>query len=325
MSDGRYIDERTGALDGEGAQQESRRAIEAKIPFDVRQSPAARDGDDPTYYERPVLKEPVWIWAVPAYFHAGGVAGASAVLAAAAQLRGDDMRRIVRRGRWIGVLGAAVGGGLLVYDLGRPERFYNMLRVFRPSSPMNVGSWILSAFAAFAGGAVVLPGALADLSGAAAGVAGLPVAGYTAVLVSNTSVPLWSEIRRTLPALFVASAVSGAASVYELMDLDDAEARAVRTYGVLGRFAELGAALAVEKEADRVPQVGKALKEGVAGALWKASKACTAASLALAVARRRRAAGVLGTAGSLAVRFAIFHAGKAAAADPRATFHSQRR
>ena len=32
---------------------------------------------------------------------------------------------------------------LLISDLGRPERFLNMLRVFKVTSPMSVGSWIL--------------------------------------------------------------------------------------------------------------------------------------------------------------------------------------
>ena len=34
---------------------------------------------------------------------------------------------------------------LLITDLGRPARFYNMLRVFKVTSPMSVGSWILAA------------------------------------------------------------------------------------------------------------------------------------------------------------------------------------
>ena len=78
-----------------------------------------------------------------------------------------------------------------------------------------------------------------------------------------------------------------------------------------------------------VPQVGKAMKEGVAGRVWRLSKVATGASLLLSMLpggsrRRRVVAGVLGTAGSLGVKVAIFHAGKASARDPRATFHQQR-
>src|SRR5918912_3378961 len=95
-----------------------------------------------TYYDRPVLKEPVWIWAVPAYFYVGGVAGAAATLGAVTALsRDDDLEVLARRCRALAAGGTVAGSALLVYDLGRPERFLNMLRVFRPSSPLNVGSW----------------------------------------------------------------------------------------------------------------------------------------------------------------------------------------
>ena len=43
----------------------------------------------------------------------------------------------------------------LVHDLGRPARFLNMLRVFKPTSPMSVGVWILSAYAPAAGAAAL--------------------------------------------------------------------------------------------------------------------------------------------------------------------------
>ena len=33
------------------------------------------ESTDITYYDRPVLKPPVWIWTVPAYFFVGGLAG----------------------------------------------------------------------------------------------------------------------------------------------------------------------------------------------------------------------------------------------------------
>jgi len=86
----------------------------------------------------------VWIWAVPAYFYAGGVAGASAILAAAAgRLGGDDTENLVVRARWIAAVSGGAGSVLLIHDLGRPRRFLHMLRVFRPTSPMSVGSWIM--------------------------------------------------------------------------------------------------------------------------------------------------------------------------------------
>src|SRR5277367_6920381 len=35
---------------------------------------------------------------------------------------------------------------LLVLDLGDPLRFHHMLRVFKPSSPMSLGTWCLTIF-----------------------------------------------------------------------------------------------------------------------------------------------------------------------------------
>jgi formate-dependent nitrite reductase membrane component NrfD len=91
-----------------------------------------------TYYDRPILKQPVWIWTVPAYFYVGGVAGAALVLGAVAQLTGDsELRRLVRTCRSIGAAGHVIGSALLIYDLGRPSRFFNMLRVFNVKSPLS--------------------------------------------------------------------------------------------------------------------------------------------------------------------------------------------
>jgi formate-dependent nitrite reductase membrane component NrfD len=338
--DGRNIDPQRGILEGEASEQEvpDRRAeTQGAVPYDVwPEVPSDRPPGEITYYDRPVLKEPVWIWAVPAYFFVGGAAGAAAVLGGAAQLAGnDDLRDLVSRCRRIAAAGDALGTALLIHDLGRPARFLNMLRVFRPTSPMSVGSWVLatsaplttvSAFLANRDGALRI---LGDLAGLGAGVVGMPLTGYTAVLLSNTAVPLWQETRRSLPALFTSSAMSSAASLLESMELDDAAARAVHRFGLAGKAAELMAMTVFERDASRIERVGRALREGLAGALWKSSKALSGASLALSLLPRRRrgirtAAGVMGMAGSLALRFAVFHAGKASARDPRATFRQQR-
>ena len=337
--DGRNIDPELGVLVGEGAHQAvpDRRAEEqGTVPYDVwRQVPGRAEGEV-TYYDRPVLKEPVWIWAVPAYFYFGGVAGASAVLGAAVQLAGGrELRDLTVRCRRVAAVSGAVGTGLLIYDLGRPERFLNMLRVFRPSSPMSVGSWVLAAAGPLTAGSAILArrrgyaGFLGDLAGLGAGLVGMPQVGYTAVLLSNTAVPMWQDTRRSLPPLFTASAVSSAASALELMDLEDDEERVVHRFGLMGKVAELAAMAAVEREAGRVERVGRPLREGLSGALWRAARGLTAASLVLSLLpgrsrRKRLASGVLGSAGGIALRFAVFQAGKASARDPRATFQHQR-
>ncbi|MDP9476821.1 MAG: polysulfide reductase NrfD, partial [Actinomycetota bacterium] len=153
------------------------------------------------YYGRPVLKEPTWTWEIPWYFFAGGLAGASSGLAVAARLAGND--ELARRALLAALGGAAVSPVLLIMDLGRPGRFYNMLRVVKPTSPMNVGTWILTAFGPSAGFAAlndvlgVFP-RLGRLSEWSAALLGPALATYTAVLVADTSIPVWHEARREL-------------------------------------------------------------------------------------------------------------------------------
>ena len=337
--DGRHIDPRLGRLEGEGADQRTGGdKAEDLQPYTNGPPPAGTPSSegDPTYYDRPVLKEPVWIWAVPAYFYAGGLAGASAILAEATDsLGGRGTGDLVVRARWVAALAGATGSALLVHDLGRPERFLHMLRVFRPISPMSVGSWILATAAPIFGDAALtsrarreagLLGRTLSFAGAALG---LPLTTYTAVLLSNTAVPVWQETRRSLPFLFAASAAGSSAAVLELSSLNDEENHIVRRFGIAARASEIVAASLVEREASRVARVGRPFKEGVSGSLWAASKALTVASLVLCAVSRRRPwarwlAGAIGTGAALATRFAIFQAGKASARDPRATFHQQR-
>ena len=291
---------------------------------------------DVTYYGRPLLKEPVWIWAVPLYFYSGGAAGAAAALGAAAQsANADELRGLITRCRTIASAGTLIGSALLIYDLGRPSRFLNMLRVFRPSSAMNLGSWLLAGASSLSAGSAMFARSrglgrwLGNAAGVGAGLFGLPVSGYTAVLLSDTAVPLWQTTRTTLPALFVASSMSSAASLLEFMELSETEEAIVRRLDLAAGTAELAAAVLVQKQASETPEVGRALEEGLGGALWKTSTVLSAASLGLTLLPGRgRFKGILGallgTAGGLAVRFAVFHAGKASALDPKATFAGQR-
>jgi formate-dependent nitrite reductase membrane component NrfD len=339
--DGRGIDPSLGVLAGEAAGQKvpadryRRGTSEGAAPLDLRDRPPEAHDQGGGYYGRPVLKEPVWMWAVPAYFYVGGLGGASAVLGAAAQLTGGP-RRLVERCRWTTTAAVVVSTGLLIFDLGRKERFLNMLRVFRRTSPMSVGSWVLAASGGAASSAAVLSGtdgllgALGDVSGAGAGVLGMPLAGYTAVLLSNSAVPAWREARRSLPFLFVSSAMNAAASVLEMMDLDEDEARVVQRFGTFGRAAELVAGVLVEREVAGKELTALAYKEGVAGSLWRGGEALAAASLGVGMLPsrtrlKRLGSGLTGSAAAAASKFAVFYAGKASTRDPRTTFEAQKR
>ncbi|HVV82999.1 MAG TPA: NrfD/PsrC family molybdoenzyme membrane anchor subunit [Kofleriaceae bacterium] len=273
-----------------------------------------------TYYDLPVVKAAPWKGFIPAYFYLGGLAGAAATLAAAAELAGDHAR--ARDLHWIAALGDAAGAVCLVADLGRPSRFHYMMRVFRPTSPMNLGTWILSG-AAFTGGLALLrslrgrrgPGVV----GVASAVTGSMLSTYTGVLVGNTAIPVWASTRRRLPVWFAASSAASLASLLEVV-----RGSAPRPYSVLAKAAEVVTTVAVERAA-ATAGVDRPLRTGRSGRMWRGAKWLGLASLAATVLRRPRLAGVLGTAAALLGRFAIVDAGQASAADPRATFEPQRR
>lgn len=254
-----------------------------------------------TYYDRPLLKEPVWEIDIPIYYYLGGAAGAALVLAAAAQFDGaPGLGPFVRRCQSIGIIGCSAGGALLIHDLGRPSRFLNMLRVFRPTSPMNMGAWILSGTAPLAIAARLLPGAMSQAAGYGAGFLGLGLAGYTGVLLSNTAIPVYQNSRRLLPVLFLASAAATAASILDVMNEEPRATRITFAFGTAGRLAELAAGSSMP----------------ISGTLWRAATVLTALSLVVSVIpgqsrSRRRWAGVLGAAGSLCLRIAVHYAGKA--------------
>ncbi|AFE07886.1 formate dehydrogenase O putative subunit [Corallococcus coralloides DSM 2259] len=339
-ADGRNIDPRAGILEGEGSQQKVKDPEPARRGMDVLPTVPSRSGPDsaeaPSYYGMPVLKEPLWIWTVPAYFYVGGVAGAASVLGVTLEyLGGRRLERLAGRCHALATAGDIVSAGLLIHDLGRPSRFLNMLRVFRPTSPMSVGSWVLAGSGAVNTAAFVLrrmPGMLGGV-GRAAGVMGavlgLPLAGYTAVLVSNTAVPLWQQVGRTLPLFFMSSATASAGSLLSLFPHTDAEERVLRRFRIAGKVAELFTREAVELEARQVVEVGKPLRTGASGALWMLSRTCSMAGLVMDVLPGRArwkqvTADVLSTVGAVAARYAVIQAGKTSARNPQATFQGQR-
>lgn len=304
--DGRNLDLRIAEERGEGATIEIRTPDEAwPVPSDAETTASTID----TYYDLPVVKAAPWRWYVPAYFYAGGLAGAAATLAP------FSSHQLAHRLHWIAALGDAAGAAFLIADLGRPARFHHMLRVFRPSSPMNVGTWILGA--AGTSSALALVGY--KPASIASAIAGSMLSTYTGVLVGNTAVPLWNATRRALPVWFAASSAASLASILELVT-----PRRPRSYVIGAKLAEL-VGRAVVGDAAREADVAAPLHEGRAATLWKAARWLSVASLAGTLLGRPRLAGLLGTTAGLLSRFAFVEAGHSSAADPRATFEPQRR
>jgi hypothetical protein len=291
----------------------------------------AHDHPGDSYYGSPIINPPVWEERnVAGYLFAGGLAGASSVLAAAADL--SARRQLARTARL--TAGGAIGLSLtaLVADLGRPRRFLNMLRVLKPTSPMSVGSWLLAAYAplnATATACEVLGRAprAGRAAGIGAGLLGPLVSTYTAALIADTAVPVWHEGRRELRFVFAGSAAAAAAGA-GLIGTPRAENAPARRMAVLGALGELAASQLMER---RLGSVGEALHTPPADTRLRAAKLLTAAGAvgAATVARhgRRRAAatGVALLTGSALTRFGLFAAGMASARDPRHTIGPQRR
>jgi formate-dependent nitrite reductase membrane component NrfD len=282
-----------------------------------------------SYYGQPVIKEPVWTPEVPVYFFFGGLAGASAGLAALAEATGNQT---LARRAWLNALGGiAVSPLLLISDLGRPARFLNMMRLFKVTSPMSVGSWILSACGAAVSAAALdawtglLPrgGRAARL---AAGTLGMPLATYTAALIANTAVPVWHRARFTLPFVFAGSSAmsAGGAAAIATPARDAAPARRL---AIAGAVVAVGATQLMEH---RLGELAEPYSQKAAGKLKRAALALTIAGAGLMAATGRRregaaAAGTLLLAGAACERFAIFRAGFQSARDPKYTVGPQRR
>jgi hypothetical protein len=281
------------------------------------------------YYGRPVIKEPVWTPEIPLYFFTGGMAGASAGLAFMAETTGNE---VLARRAWAAAMGGiAVSPALLISDLGVPSRFLNMLRMFKVTSPMSVGSWILSGSGATTtlASANALTGLFPVLGRAAkpaAALLGLPLATYTGALIANTSVPVWHNARNMLPALFGAGAAASAGAAATILT-PVRDAAPARRLAIIGAAAELVATNVMEQ---KLGSLAEPYHEGPSGTLARTAKVLTAVG-AMAIGgwgHQRRSAAVLGGAallgGALAERFAVFRAGFASAKDPKFTVGPQR-
>jgi len=302
----------------QGAEPDSRGRVREASEEEIR-----------SYYGRAVLKEPTWTWEIPWYFFFGGLAGASSVLSLSARLAGNDA--LARPALLVALGGATVSPFLLIMDLGRPERFYNMLRVVKPTSPMSLGTWVLSVFGTSTGIAVasdvfgVLPRIGRALEAVSA-LLGPALSTYTAVLITDTSVPVWHEARRELPVVFAASSAASAGAAAAMLTSARDAAPACRL-AVGGALAELGTMELMKRRLGSF--LAEPYEKDEAGRFDKLSKVCTGAGAALTVlfGRRRASAaagGALIMAGSALARWSIFRAGFQSARDPKYTVIPQR-
>ncbi len=302
------------------------------------------DAEFTSYYGRPIVKPSPWTEDIPIYLFLGGLAGSSSLLGAAGAATGRPGMRAA--GRITALVALAGSGYFLVHDLGRPSKFYNMLRVAKVTSPMSVGTWFLTGFgvpAAVAGASDIVrlvppaviafvPGALLRLLHAVSGPAGVAAAAigpfvttYTAVLLADTATPAWHSARKQLPFVFAASATAAGAGLM-LGTVPLAESGPARVLSVAAATVELGAQVPMRKAMGIAEET---LHTGTAGRWHRLSQVATVAGGALAAVsgRSRALSAVSGAAlvvGSLATRFAIFDAGQDSARDPKYTVVPQR-
>lgn len=291
-----------------------------------------------SYYGRPVLKPPVWDWMIAAYLFTGGLSAGSAMLAAGADLTGRaGLRKVSRLSALASLLASMY---FLIADLGRPERFHHMLRVAKLSSPMSVGTWMLSAYGPGAGLSAVaemMPARLrrswvgkvlswaARPAGLSAAAVAPGVASYTAVLLSHTSVPAWKEAHRYLPFVFVGSAAASAGGLAMVL-APVAETGPARRMAVAGAGVEVAASRVMEK---RLDLIGEAYTTGKAHRLRQFSEVLTVGgAIGAAVAGRRRwalaASGAALITGSALQRLGVFEAGVESTRDPKYVVVPQR-
>ena len=302
----------------------------------------------PGYYDYPVVRRPVWTWEIPTYFWLGGIAGGAYATAALAERFGTtEDRRYTADGFYLAAAAAAACPPLLIADLGRPERFHHMLRIFKPLSPMNLGAWVLAAFAPtavvragrhaadsgrlsrpLAAIARLAPRGMTEIAGTLLGFA---LAGYTGVLLAATNVPLWAK-SKLLGGLFMASALSsGSAGISLTAARRRAPDKTLHRLGQIDRAAAVGEIAMLTGYLAQSGRAGRPLFSGrLAPAFWAGAAASTVMPLLLhgaaasssgkTLRRLSTAAAASSLLGALALRWSIFEAGKPSSEDQRASF-----
>lgn len=300
-----------------------------------REMAMVEDVEFESYYGRPVVKAPPWETPIGVYLFVGGLAGASGLLQAGAAISGNAELR--RNARLVAIAAVGVGTPSLVIDLGHPERFLHMLRVFKVSSPMSLGTWILGAYATGAAmtalnevdrltGERLSSGPLQVLlrlaegpSAVLQGLMGAPLAAYTAVLLGDTAVPTWNAARHGLPYVFVSSAslAAGGMAMALTSRKNAGPARLLAAAGVVGDIVGMHFTKSTMHPLESEP-----LEEGTPGRLLKwAERLAIAGGIGTLFARRSRtvavASGLALASASALTRFGVLHAGHESVKDPR--------
>jgi formate-dependent nitrite reductase membrane component NrfD len=274
----------------------------------------------------PFIHPPLWGWEVATYFWLGGTASGSAFVALACDAAGDHCSAAIARKVALGAVAPAPA--LLIADLGRPERFLNMTRIFKPRSPMNTGAWCLVAFSgsgALAVGCDLIgrPKAARTL-GALTALFGTYLGSYTGVLLACSAVPLWSGARTILGPAFVTTATATGAAATRLVLVasglphEHPTRRALGAIETAAMVTELSISALGER---RLGDAAGALSRGRPGLYFRTAKSLVGLGIALRLLARRTGprehdlASLTYLAAGLLFRFAWVYAGRTSARD----------
>ncbi len=297
--------------------------------LDDTRGPSRWDGS--TYYGREQVKAaPFNNWLVGGYIFLAGLSGGAALISTVLDVvRGDAGARVVRRGRLLSLLGPMVGSFGLIADLHTPKRFYNMLRLFKITSPMSIGSWILIAFGGCSAVTAACEGLglrrMARATQVPLAATGAGLGTYTASLLSATSTPLWAAAPCATAVRFAGSSVAAGAAALSLGETGGRIARDLDTITLAALSLELAATISADEAYHRTG-VAKAMESapGMADEIG-ATLLGTIVPIGLLVLSiagggrspmLSRAAALLALAGSATMRVAFMAAGDVSARRP---------
>ncbi len=306
-----------------------------------------REREARDYYGIPPIKEHTWTWEVPVYFWLGGIGAGSHLISTVAQLLRWKDRAFFRATRYTTLLTMILSPILLIKDLGRPERFYNMLRIVKLRSPMSTGSWALTIFGVLSGIIAVAQAARDGLLGrdnnlvrlvktfipdrllsVVALPVGLYVGLYSGILLSATSVPMWARNFLLMGPTFLSSGLStGLSAISFILHLGDwGQKKTLEALRRTERVALVLEGVLLAASLARMGRWGKPLYSKKLAPLFLGGTLLGGilAPFALLFGRETRGKSLLSSVlvllGGLALRFAMIEGGRLSARDPQATF-----
>jgi hypothetical protein len=171
----------------------------------LTEPPLAEIGSESGYANMTVTKVPGWHGIIAWDALLNGMATGLFLAAAVSELAAPPIFiRVAKVAYPVALVLLLVDLGLLVLDLGDPLRFHHMLRVFKPGSPMSLGTWCLTIFSLPLTAAAALS-LLAELGfdfewlriiAVVLGLLpGFGSAAYKGVLLSTNAQPGWKDAR----------------------------------------------------------------------------------------------------------------------------------